>query len=45
MTRNETIFYFVLGFVNITSGILDIEWLNYVSKPLLMISLFLKSFL
>uniref|UniRef100_UPI003BA45E77 hypothetical protein n=1 Tax=Emticicia sp. TaxID=1930953 RepID=UPI003BA45E77 len=40
MTRNETIFYFALGFVNIASGILDIEWLNYVSKPLLMISLF-----
>lgn len=40
MTRNETIFYFALGITNITSGILDIEWLNYVSKPLLMISLF-----
>lgn len=40
MTRNETIFYFVLGIINITSGILDIELLNYLSKPLLMISLF-----
>lgn len=40
MTRNETIFYFALGIVNIASGILDIEWLNYVSKPMLMISLF-----
>lgn len=40
MTRNETIFYFALGIINITSGVLDIEWLNYVSKPLLMISLF-----
>lgn len=40
MTRNETIFYFALGIINIASGILDIEWLNFVSKPLLMISLF-----
>lgn len=40
MTRNETIFYFALGIINITSGVLDIEWLNYISKPLLMISLF-----
>lgn len=40
MTRNKTIFYFALGIINITSGILNIEWLNYISKPLLMISLF-----
>lgn len=40
MTRNETIFYFTIGIINIVSGIIDIEWLNYVSKPLLMISLF-----
>lgn len=40
MNRNKTIFYFALGIINIVSGILDIEWLNYVSKPLLMISLF-----
>lgn len=40
MTRNETIFYFALGIINIASGILDIEWLSFVSKPLLMISLF-----
>lgn len=39
MTRKKTIFYFTLGIVNITSGILDIEWLNYLSKPFLMISL------
>lgn len=39
MTRNETIFYFTLGIINISSGLLDLEWLNYVSKPLLMISL------
>jgi uncharacterized membrane protein YhhN len=39
MTRNETIFYFALGIINITSGILDIAWLNYLSKPLLMITL------
>lgn len=44
MTRNETIFYFALGIVNIASGVLDIEWLNYVSKPLLMISLFVFYF-
>jgi len=40
MTRNETIFYFALGIINISSGLLDLEWLNYLSKPLLMISLF-----
>ncbi len=40
MTRNETTFYFVLGIINISSSMLNIEWLNYVSKPLLMISLF-----
>lgn len=40
MTRNETVFYFAIGIINITSGIIDIEWLNYLSKPLLMISLF-----
>lgn len=40
MTRNETIFYFALGIINISSGLLDLEWLNYVSKPLLMITLF-----
>ncbi|MFN3488189.1 MAG: lysoplasmalogenase [Emticicia sp.] len=45
MTRNETIFYFTLGIINITSGILGLEWLNYVSKPLLMISLFFIYFL
>jgi len=39
MTRNETIFYFSLGIINISSSMLNIEWLNYVSKPLLMISL------
>ncbi|MDZ7935182.1 MAG: lysoplasmalogenase [Emticicia sp.] len=40
MTRNETVFYFILGIINIASGILDIEWLNFLSKPLLMITLF-----
>jgi uncharacterized membrane protein YhhN len=40
MTRNETTFYFVLGIINISSSMQNIEWLNYVSKPLLMISLF-----
>jgi uncharacterized membrane protein YhhN len=40
MTRNETIFYFALGIINIASGIINLEWLNFVSKPLLMISLF-----
>ena len=40
MTRNETTFYFVLGIINISSSMQNIEWLNYVSKPMLMISLF-----
>lgn len=40
MTRNETIFYFAVGIINIASGILDVEWLNLLSKPLLMITLF-----
>lgn len=39
MTRKETIFYFVLGAINITAGIADIDWLNYITKPLLMIAL------
>jgi uncharacterized membrane protein YhhN len=39
MTRKETLFYFMLGAVNITAGIADIDWLNYLTKPLLMISL------
>jgi uncharacterized membrane protein YhhN len=39
MTRKETIFYFILGAINIASGIANIDWLNYITKPLLMISL------
>jgi uncharacterized membrane protein YhhN len=39
MTRKETIFYFVLGAINIAAGMANIAWLNYITKPLLMISL------
>lgn len=44
MTRKETIFYFVLGAINIASGMVDIAWLNYITKPLLMISLWIFYF-
>lgn len=39
MTRKETFFYFILGAVNIAAGVADIDWLNHLTKPLLMISL------
>ncbi len=39
MTRNETIFYFSLGTVNILAGIIGNEWLGYLTKPLLMLTL------
>ncbi len=39
MTRKETLFYFALGLLNIIAGIIGNEWLNYLTKPLLMISL------
>ncbi len=39
MTRKETLIYFILGAVNITAGVADIDWLNHLTKPLLMISL------
>lgn len=39
MTRKQTIFYFVLGAINIAAGMADIAWLNYITKPVLMISL------
>ena len=39
MTRNETIFYFTLGTLNILAGIIGNEWLGYLTKPLLMLTL------
>lgn len=39
MSRKETLFYFILGVVNIIAGIADIDWLSYLTKPLLMITL------
>ncbi len=39
MTRNETIFYFTLGTLNIGAGIIGSEWLGYLTKPLLMLTL------
>jgi uncharacterized membrane protein YhhN len=39
MTRKETLFYFILGAINIAAGLANIDWLNYLTKPLLMISL------
>ncbi|CAH0994037.1 hypothetical protein EMA8858_00144 [Emticicia aquatica] len=45
MTRNQTIFYFVLGTINIVAGFTNIDWLNYFTKPILMISLGIFYFL
>ena len=45
MTRKETLFYFIIGAVNIAAGIADIDWLNYLTKPLLMITLGIFYFL
>ena len=39
MTRKETLLYFILGTINIASGVADIDWLSYLTKPLLMITL------
>jgi uncharacterized membrane protein YhhN len=45
MTRKETLIYFILGVINIAAGVTDINWLNYLTKPLLMISLGIFYFL
>lgn len=39
MTRKETLLYFILGVINIIAGVAHIDWMNYITKPLLMISL------
>ncbi|WP_435356498.1 lysoplasmalogenase [Emticicia sp. SJ17W-69] len=39
MSRKETLAYFILGAVNIIAGVTNIDWLNYLTKPLLMITL------
>lgn len=39
MNRKETLLYFIFGAVNIAAGIADIDWLSYLTKPLLMIIL------
>lgn len=39
MNRNQTIIFFTLSCINIISGLINIEWLGYISKPLLMITL------
>ncbi|AFK03909.1 YhhN family protein [Emticicia oligotrophica DSM 17448] len=39
MNRNQTITYAILGITNIFSGFLGLEWLNFLTKPLLMITL------
>ncbi len=39
MTRKETLIYFTVGLLNILAGIVDNTWLNYLTKPLLMILL------
>jgi uncharacterized membrane protein YhhN len=44
MTRKETLIYFILGAVNIASGIAEITWLNYLTKPFLMLTLMLFYF-
>lgn len=45
MARKETIIYFALGTLNVISGFAEIDWLNYLTKPLLMISLGIFYFL
>ncbi len=45
MTRKETLFYFIICSVNIASVVAEIAWLNYLTKPLLMISLGIFYFL
>ena len=39
MNRNQTVIFFTLSLINIISGIIENEWLGYLSKPLLMIAL------
>ena len=39
MNRNQTFIFFGLSAINIASGLLENEWLGYLTKPLLMITL------
>ncbi|MBA4852742.1 lysoplasmalogenase [Emticicia sp. BO119] len=39
MNRNQTVIFFTLSIINIVSGIIENEWLGYITKPLLMITL------
>ncbi len=39
MTRQQTIIYFTIGVLNTFATIFSIEWLNYLTRPLLMLSL------
>src|SRR6218665_1744899 len=39
MNRNQTVIFFTLSLINIISGIIENEWLGYLTKPLLMITL------
>ena len=39
MNRNQTVIFFTLSLLNIISGIIENEWLGYLTKPLLMITL------
>jgi uncharacterized membrane protein YhhN len=39
MNRNQTVIFFTLSIINIVSGIIENEWLGYLTKPLLMITL------
>lgn len=39
MNRNQTVIFFTLSLLNIISGIIENEWLGFITKPLLMITL------
>ncbi len=39
MNRNQTFIFFTLSLINIASGFIENEWLGYITKPLLMITL------
>jgi uncharacterized membrane protein YhhN len=39
MNRNQTVIFFTISIINIVSGIIENEWLGYLTKPLLMITL------
>ena len=39
MNSKERLFYFAISFLNLLAGQLHLDWLNFTTKPLLMISL------